>query len=63
MKRQSVTNEVKVQRQIKALQKRIKALEYDIIDIRMKIKPVNEIRHIGFIQHSNLHSDNDYNNE
>ena len=43
--------------------KRIKALEYDIIDIRMKIKPVNEIRHIGFIQHSNLHSDNDYNNE
>jgi len=44
MKRQSVTNEVKVQRQIKALQKRIRQLEYEVIYIRTqlpeKVKPV-----------------------
>jgi hypothetical protein len=48
MKRESVSNEVKVQRQIKALQKRIKQLEYDIIYVKTqlpeKVKPVAGFR-------------------
>ena len=53
MKRQSVTNEVKVQRQIKALQKRIKQLEYDIIFLKTQLpekakpKPVIGFRITG----------------
>jgi len=53
-----------VQAQIKALQRRCKLLEYDIIDIRLKLpKAIQEPRQIGFIQHSQLHTDNEFDEE
>ena len=48
-----------VQKQIRAIQKRLKALEYDIISIRMKTN-VKEPRQIGYAQQVNLHSDNEF---
>lgn len=59
-----VSQESKVQKQIRALQKRCRALEYDIIDLRLKMpKPISEPRQIGFIVHNNLKSDNEFDNE
>lgn len=56
------SQDAKVQKQIKALQKRIRELEYDVIWLKTQVKPVNEVRHIGFIQHNNLRSDNAFDN-
>lgn len=42
-----VSNAVKVQRQIKALQKRIRELEYDVVYIKMKL-PQDKPNPIGF---------------
>jgi hypothetical protein len=44
MKRKPVSEEERVQRQIKALQKRIRGLEYEIYYIRLQLpKPQNPI--------------------
>ena len=51
---------VRIKQENKSLKKRVKHLEYDIIDIRLKLKPVSEVRQIGFAQHSNLHTDNEF---
>jgi hypothetical protein len=47
--------------QIKRLKKRVKHLEYDIIDIRMKLpKPIEQPRQIGFTQLNNLQNENEF---
>lgn len=51
--------DAKVQRQLRALQKRVLAIEYFMGEIQQK----SEVRQIGFIQQFNLKSDNKFDNE
>lgn len=62
-RKEHVSQEVKVQRQIKALQKRCRQLEYEVLDLRLKLPKPPEIRQIGFQQLYNLHSENEFDNE